>query len=53
MDDGTAGTGGTCSRLSPEVTKGLLLGHHRRTSSAAPSDGDQDDEFETVDSEID
>jgi hypothetical protein len=35
-----------------EVGKGLLFGHHRRTSSAAPSDSDQD-EFETVDSEID
>jgi hypothetical protein len=42
--------GGTCSGLSAEVTKGLLLGQHRRTSSDAPSDGDQD-ELEKVDSE--
>ncbi len=43
--------GGTCSRLSPEVTKGLLLGQHRRTSSDAPSDGAQDEFEKVVDSE--
>ena len=36
-----------------EVYKGLVFGHHPRTSSAAPSDGGDQDDPEMVDSEID